>query len=142
MPPRRPCQQCGVNRAERFFKGARGRKCTDCLRKNRSRSGHSTHIWRLYRLTRDMFDTLFSAQGNACAGCGESRKYNLCVDHDHDPTNPYVRGLLCKRCNKVLAQVRDRAEILQNLAEYLDSPPAFMVLGKIEVGEAPLRNEP
>lgn len=42
----------------------------------------------------------------------------LCQDHDHS-TNE-LRLMICMRCNMVLGNANDNAEILDRLADYLD----------------------
>src|SRR5207249_694982 len=48
------------------------------------------------------YDRLLAAQGGGCAICGNPPKTRrLHVDHDHKTGE--VRGLLCHRCNRLLA---------------------------------------
>lgn len=64
-----------------------------------------------------------------CAICRQARTYKLNVDHDHKlDGRESVRGLLCRRCNKVLAICHDTPEILAAAAAYLLNPPAQEVL--------------
>lgn len=63
---------------------------------------------RLYGITTDDYDRLFSLQHGGCAICGtkeidkaKRRKY-FCVDHCHKSGK--VRGLLCVSCNVLLGQ--------------------------------------
>jgi hypothetical protein len=79
-------------------------------------------VRKLYGLTVELWDKLLEYQLGACAGCGQRRVYRLNVDHDHE--TGLVRGLLCRRCNKVLRDVRDDINILGRLRLYLMSPPA------------------
>lgn len=119
---RRPCAQCERNRAERFFAGPRARKCADCLKANRSASTHARRVESTYGLTADQYEALLAAQGGACAICRGVRRYRLNVDHDH--RSGLVRGLLCRRCNKLLRDARDNVELLCDAANYLVSPAA------------------
>ncbi len=70
---------------------------------------------------------MLESQGGSCAICdgGTSKNYLAC-DHDHKTGE--VRGLLCARCNKLLAAVRDEQWHLLKAAAYLDTPPARSVL--------------
>jgi hypothetical protein len=85
-------------------------------------------------LTPAEYEALAEDQQNRCAICGASRRYNLHVDHDHarerrDGSRASVRGLLCKRCNKLLAYAHDDVDLLMDAARYLLCPPAWGVLG-------------
>lgn len=121
----RPCAQCDRNRAERFYASAKARKCADCLRRNRSNTAHAGRIERTYGLTADDYQRLIEYNYGACHGCSGQRDYRLNVDHDHQ--TGYVRGALCRRCNKVLRDVRDMPGVLLGLLEYLDNPPAQLL---------------
>ena len=119
---RRPCQACGRNRAERFFTSPRGRTCADCRKAKRSASTHARRVEQTYGLTAEQYEALLEAQGGVCAICEGLRPYRLNVDHDH--ATGRVRGLLCRRCNKLLRDVRDDRFVLYRAATYLVSPPA------------------
>lgn len=85
---------------------------------------------------------MFEAQGGVCAICKKPRPYNLPVDHDHqlerelieagveplEAARRSIRGLVCKRDNGLLRDVRDDTQILRASADYLDDPPARKVL--------------
>lgn len=120
---RRPCQgPCGRNREERFFVSERGRICVDCQKKQRSASTHARRIEDAYGLSPEDYGRLFEEQGGACAICGGKRKYRLNVDHCH--ATGLVRGLLCRRCNKLLRDARDSETTLLATIEYLRENPA------------------
>lgn len=57
-----------------------------------------------YRITREQYEEMARAQGNACAVCGNDEK-RLVVDHEH--VTGRVRKLLCDRCNRDMAVVDD-----------------------------------
>jgi len=72
-------------------------------------------------------------QDGRCAVCGEKRGYRLNVDHDHkvekeEGVRTSVRGLLCRRCNKLLRDCRDSIPLLRKLIKYLQAPPAKEVI--------------
>lgn len=80
------------------------------------------------------YDKLLAVQGGSCAGCGRTpgpRAKRLAVDHDHSccpgkaSCGRCVRGLLCHRCNDVLAHLRDDPEKLIRLARYLREWPSL-----------------
>lgn len=102
---------------------------------------HAAHIMRLYGLTPDEYDQIYEAQGGRCAICQRATgaRKRLPVDHDH--ADGEVRGLLCTRCNDMLGHLRDDREAFVRAAEYLERPPARVVLGYRFVPEdgAPVR---
>lgn len=132
---RRKCQgPCGLNRQAMSFTGPRGRVCSVCRRKARNLASRRARLMATYGITLEEYDAMLEAQGGVCAGCGEARKYNLSVDHDHKVEKLYgvrasIRGLLCRRCNKVLRDVRDNWKTLWWLGAYLQGPPAGRILG-------------
>jgi hypothetical protein len=132
MPPRkgyRQCTKCKRNRAERFFKGQRGRVCETCRKRGRSRASHENRVMATYGLGKGEYEALFSAQGGACAICQGRRRQRLSVDHCHK--TGIVRGLLCRMCNsRLLTAARDRPEVLRAAADYLVSPPAVKHIGE------------
>jgi hypothetical protein len=128
------------------------RKCKDCdggarpaphpgprcathhreAKKASRRLAHGRWILKTYGITSEQYEALYEAQGGVCYICvratGKTRK--LAVDHDH--ATGYVRGLLCKPCNSVLAHFRDDANAAIRLITYLDHPPAFDMIGKVK----------
>lgn len=131
---RRLCRRCGRNRAEKFFRSARGRVCRTCTVRRRRASSRNHRIFETYGLTADEYDRLLAAQGGVCAICKQSRPYNLPVDHDHRTGR--LRGLLCKLCNgRLLTAARDNPAVLRSGADYLDFPPCDAVLGVRTVPE-------
>ncbi|RLV10213.1 hypothetical protein CTZ27_03030 [Streptomyces griseocarneus] len=124
----RTCTRCSRRRAERFFRGARGRVCADCTKKGRSRAAHEARVQATYGLQAGEYDQLFELQDRRCAICGGTRRQRLSVDHDHK--TGLVRGLLCRMCNgRLLTAARDRPETLRTAATYLEDPPAQRHLG-------------
>lgn len=131
--PRRQCTRCGIKRLETSFSGPRGKLCKVCRDTARRKGAHGSRIKRTYAITAEEYDAIRSYQLGACGGCGETRNYNLHVEHDHKRereagTRESIRGLACARCNSVLRKVRDNPAILRKLADYLDDPPAQKVL--------------
>jgi len=119
---RRPCKTCGRNRAARFFVSDAGTVCTDCQRAKRSASAHARRVQTTYGLTAEQYDALLAHQDGRCAICRGRRPYRLNVDHDH--SSGLVRGLLCRRCNRLLRDVRDQHAVLDGAARYLLRSPA------------------
>jgi len=75
-----------------------------------------------YGLSRDQFDELFS-RGRICHICKANQEYNQQIDIDHDHTSGLVRGLLCNRCNILVARMESATvspeEFFQSLVAYL-----------------------
>jgi hypothetical protein len=99
----------------------------------RRRSAHAHRIEATYAITAEEYEAIEAYQGGVCAACGQARKYKLNVDHDHkvekeEGTRASVRGLLCRRCNKLLRDCRDDIQLLLALVRYLRKPPAKEVL--------------
>lgn len=94
----------------------------------------AAHILRTYGITLEEYDAIYRHQGGRCYICQRATgaRRALAVDHDHK--TGYVRGLLCKPCNRgVLGHLRDNPESLARATQYLQHPPAFDILGKRKV---------
>jgi hypothetical protein len=89
-----------------------------------------------YGLDAATHEALLALQGGACAICQKARgvRRALAVDHDHELARQHdhdedkgcqqcVRGLLCKRCNRLLGEFRDDPESFDRAAAYLRYPP-------------------
>ena len=83
-----------------------------------------------YGITVSMYDSLLKAQKKRCALCGKplplTRPKAIHLDHDHETGE--VRGILHARCNMMLGLVRDNPDTLLKAIQYLDRPPALVVL--------------
>lgn len=70
-------------------------------------AGKTCHHYARYRLTCDEFDALRVRSGGCCEICktpeGQTASKKLCIDHYSRSGVSYVRGLLCNRCNTVMA---------------------------------------
>jgi hypothetical protein len=84
-------------------------------RRNKDRA-RGTRLLREYGLTPDEFAKLAKVQNRRCAIC--RRKQPLLVDHCHKTGK--VRGLLCKRCNTGLGQMKDSIKLLKRALGYLN----------------------
>lgn len=126
------CKDCGST--SRALK-APGPRCATCQRDRRKAlkgAAWARGIMARYGITPEQYWALYEAQGGTCYICqratGKVRK--LAVDHDH--ATGYVRGLLCKPCNSVLAHFRDDLTTVRRLNTYLTWPPAHYVIGKVK----------
>lgn len=70
-----------------------------------------------YGLTLEQFEAMRTAQENKCPICG--KEFKTVPQVDHSAITMKVRGLLCLRCNVLLAQAEENIEILENAREYL-----------------------
>jgi hypothetical protein len=94
----------------------------------------------VYGITAADHAALLALQGGKCAICQKATgaRRALAVDHDHaqarldghdeDKGCPRcVRGLCCKRCNRILGDLRDDPETFQRAADYLRNWPMSRV---------------
>ena len=94
--------------------------------RNRDRS-HDAHLRKSYGISLEDYRKILDSQGGSCWICrGGTSKRFLAVDHCHKTGD--VRGLLCARCNGVLADFRDNPEWFQRAIEYLALKPAQRIL--------------
>lgn len=120
----------GLNRTKQL-----GEACSHCKRtdvtfhKNcpackscHSKKGRNGHLRRKYGLSTEAFAILLIKQNGGCAICGTTdwgSDSSPCVDHDH--TTGEVRGLLCRKCNVGIGQLRDNPALLANAMRYLEN---------------------
>jgi hypothetical protein len=96
-------------------------------------NSRKSHLWNLYRLTPEEYAKIEAFQSGVCAACGKPpERVRLAVDHEHRTGR--VRGLLCWVCNRALGFIRDRQDVAEGLALYLQDPPAPAALGKETYG--------
>jgi len=128
----KPCKDCkSVTRKVT----APGPRCATCHRDRKAalkEASHGRWILKTYGITSEQYEALYEAQGGVCYICeratGKTRR--LAVDHDHK--TGYVRGLLCKPCNSILAHLRDSIDAANRVVNYLELPPAFDSIGKVK----------
>ncbi len=94
--------------------------CIPC--RNNYQKYKETRKWnrlkRLYGLTPDDFDLLFSRQNGMCAICeAKIGGRNMHVDHCHK--NGHVRGLLCSKCNQAIGLFDENEEKMAKAIQYL-----------------------
>jgi hypothetical protein len=101
-----------------------GYECKPCLARLHREKG-----WSLRNNTgvsKEQYDELLKKQGGHCALCearpGAARR--LDVDHSHETSK--VRGLLCRRCNLLMAAI-DKPEKLAAAAKYRDTADTGLV---------------
>lgn len=73
-----------------------------------------------YGITTEQYEKLYEKQKGCCAICGLWQEV-LGVDHEHGKKGiQYVRGLLCKQCNRGLGIFEDTVEGLIKALKYLE----------------------
>jgi hypothetical protein len=111
----------GRNRAARHGRTAYCKPCHNAKGKDTyTRLYGSTreyHLRRRYGLTSADVDAMIKAQGGVCILCQERKPEH--VDHDH--VTGVVRGVLCFCCNQGLGNFRDRADVMRNAINYLET---------------------
>jgi hypothetical protein len=144
--PKRPCKDCVVDHPEivnldpRRWRPAPypGPRCATHHKAFHRRQLDASHRRRTvsqYGLAPDEYDTLMAVQDGKCAICRGERPYRLPIDHDHSccrgkqSCGKCVRGLLCKRCNAVLAPLRDDVDLIERMARYLENWPSWKLPG-------------
>lgn len=86
---------------------------------------NASHLKCTFKLSREQFEEMLKAQDNKCAVCDEVFLHTPHVDHDHScchgkkSCGKCIRGLLCRRCNTSLGNMRDSIERLQAGIAYL-----------------------
>jgi hypothetical protein len=113
-----------VKRRERYRTDSEYREAV----KAKSRSSYHSSGYRLHRLrkqgakvTKELVDMLYAAQGGVCAICGATAAHaahpDLHIDHCH--ASGEVRGLLCQKCNTALGLLGDSPAMLRRAILYL-----------------------
>lgn len=89
-------------------------------RGNLERAKETTRKSRLrrYGLTLEAFTAIVQSQNGICPICQIELK-EPAVDHDHK--TGAVRGILCRKCNVAIGQLKDDPETLRRAVNYLES---------------------
>lgn len=132
----KPCPLCGTKRLREDHEPNTS-LCAVC----RSVPPSRRKTLKLYNLTPRDFVTLLEDQAYRCWICERKPKKSIHVDHSHSEPM-VVRGLVCSRCNTLLAIARDDPHILRGAAKFLESPPAQYVFpGLVATPEANRKGE-
>ncbi len=73
-----------------------------------------------FGLSLELREALIKLQDNTCSICNkfmETNSTEWATDHEH--TDNYVRGMLCKTCNSGLGLFKDNPDVLMRAAEYI-----------------------
>lgn len=133
--PGKPCKDCGSTTRPTPHPGPRCATCNRARKKVVSAQRHDAYAQRQYGLAAGQYEAIKAAQGGRCAICqrGQGITRRLAIDHDHSccpgavSCGRCVRGLLCGRCNDMLAHARDDHEVFLRAVGYLNDPPAHTV---------------
>jgi hypothetical protein len=100
------------------------KKLDSCYRKWRESHKLEKVIYNLkrnYGLTYEEYQQMVKHQKGLCAICRNQERIKTCnrlsVDHNHKTGQ--IRGLLCSRCNRLLAWAEENLNIFYNAIKYL-----------------------
>ena len=114
-------QSCGCLRVDLLKTNAHRRKddSPETLQKRKAKrtlQGYIKHLREKYNLSYEKFQQMVTSQNNECAICGEDMNPPN-VDHHHDSN--LVRELLCRACNQLLGNAKERIHILEESIKYI-----------------------
>jgi hypothetical protein len=129
------CKQCNLARKARWYRENRDREIArvrawqaanpervKTYRKERNVARRSenrdAHLVRTFGITQADYEAILEAQGGGCAICGEVPQDGQSFHVDH--LGDRVRGILCVRCNNALGQLRERVDLAECAADYLE----------------------
>jgi Recombination endonuclease VII len=88
-------------------------------RARRSHEIREGHLRRTFGISLVEYEEILAAQGGGCAICGEVPEAGRSFHVDH--LGDRVRGILCVRCNNALGQLKERVDLLERAADYVDA---------------------
>jgi hypothetical protein len=78
----------------------------------------------VYGISQEEYDAMLTRQGGVCAICKKKPDEGKVLFVDHCHVTGMVRGLLCKKCNSLLAFGNDDPDILRAAIAYLQAAAA------------------
>lgn len=132
------CSKCGKQKPAGEFtprktvcKPCRVLKITQWRKANPQKAQKLNRLATLKRhgLTSLGYAKLLAFQLGTCAICNRECTLNKRLSIDHDHTTNQIRGLLCDPCNTGLGKFKDDPSLFYAAADYLNDPPACLVLG-------------
>jgi hypothetical protein len=116
---RAECKACCGRRSKKHYEQNREHYKQYASRRNRMRPDErrSIHLKRMYGITNTIYEAMYEAQDGRCGICSEPHR-RLVVDHDHDSGR--VRGLLCRKCNAAIGQLKDNPVLLRRALSWLE----------------------
>jgi len=107
------CKRCKKVKFEEEMR-QNGAVCKKCSLKGTSKSRFAYHLRKSYNgLTLEAYEEMFEKQEGVCASCKKPdiNGRRLCVDY-----TVKLVGLLCGRCNIVVASARKNKDVMDYLA--------------------------
>jgi len=105
-----------INKQNREYQRVRRLECKEVIKKQSQKSYYKNK----YGITPVEKDAMLAQQNYSCAVCrtvSSGGNHGWHTDHDH--VTGMIRGILCRSCNLVLGHVKDDADRLQKLIDYL-----------------------
>jgi hypothetical protein len=85
------------------------------------KSGARSQFRKRYKVELDLKAQWLKAQGGVCTICKTDapgkRDWHFDADHTHYP--PFLRGVLCGRCNRAIGLLRHDISVIRAAAQYL-----------------------
>lgn len=126
-------------RCQSTLKYTNGGRCVSCTKasarqwgkdnaEKKRQIGQASHRRTRYGITREKYAEMLSVCLGLCEICLAvcDSGHSLSVDHNHDccpqqerTCGNCVRGLLCKRCNRLIGDAKEKPELLRAAAAYL-----------------------
>lgn len=122
------CKECANGNSRRWAKSNKERRARvgqTYYEQNKDKV-KAKRIEREYGLSPDEHKRMKKEQNNLCKLCGKPETgingtsgevQELCVDHCHETGK--VRGLLCRRCNHLIACLGDTEQSIEKVLEYM-----------------------
>ena len=115
------CKKC-YNKYAKEQRNLNPEKSRESVRKyklSHPTKGRECTLMSNYGITLEEYDKLEKLQFSGCAICKQSCSSGDRLSVDHDYKTGKVRGLLCRRCNLLVANCNEDEDIIWNLLEYL-----------------------
>ena len=126
------CKKCHRTKKLHLFYSSPIHTCKSCFKKTDAyQNQRDRYLYAKYGITVREYNLLLEHNLGRCWICkGKSGGKNLAVDHNH--RDGLVRGLLCKRCNGILARMMDNVLLLESATQYLyqNGRAVLTVLGR------------
>ena len=75
------------------------------------------HLKAKYGITPEDYNSMYAEQEGRCGICRDAHSL-LVVDHDHETGR--IRGLLCRKCNAAIGQLKDDPALLWRALAWLE----------------------